>query len=257
MNPLRHEFISRCISSTPEFSSTHINGLETRTYLDVGCGGGIFTESAARLSTTLSVTGLDPTKEVIAEARRHARQDPGLNTLIKETGQEERRARKRLEYILGSIPNYEETGMQKRDGISTGMKDGNKGDTLGLEQAEIVSVFEVVEHVPNPSDFLAKCMSHVKPGGWLIGSTIARTWTSWLTTKLMAEDVLRLVPRGTHDWNKYIDPTEMEAFMNGKRRDGWDNWTVMGVIYIPGFGWKEVNGSENWGNYFFGMRRLP
>lgn len=115
---------------------------------------------------------------------------------------------------------------------------------------------EVIEHVPHPSAFLSEAMTHVRPGGWLVLSTIARTWTSWVTTKLIAEDILNIVPRGTHDWNKYINADELEAFF--KKQPGWGGdggMAVMGCIYVPGFGWREVKGGEKVGNYFFGVRR--
>lgn len=117
-------------------------------------------------------------------------------------------------------------------------------------------MMEVIEHVPHPSAFLSETMTHVRPGGWLVLSTIARTWTSWVTTKLIAEDILNIVPRGTHDWNKYINADELGAFF--KKQPGWGGdggMVVMGCVYIPGFGWREVKGGEKVGNYFFGVRR--
>jgi polyprenyldihydroxybenzoate methyltransferase/3-demethylubiquinol 3-O-methyltransferase len=117
---------------------------------------------------------------------------------------------------------------------------------------------EVVEHVPNPMLFLQQCMAHVKPGGWLVGSTIARTWTSWFTTKLVAEDILNIVPRGTHDWDKYVNAEELEAFF--RAQSGWggrkgEGVVFMGCIYVPGLGWREITGGEKVGNYFFAARR--
>lgn len=117
----------------------------------------------------------------------------------------------------------------------------------------IVSCFEVIEHIDNPGAFLERVRPFVKPGGWLVMSTIARTWMSWFTTNFMAEDVLKIVPKGTHDWNKYINEEELRGFFLDK---GWSNPTVMGVVYVPGVGWKEVQGSEKVGNYFFGVRRI-
>jgi len=226
MNPLRHTFIKRCTSSIPA-STTSSPPLDSpphqqKKYLDIGCGGGIFAESAARLPTTLSVTAVDPTAEVISVARAHARRDP----LLQEPG--------RLTYLNAAIEDLP---------LPTTLSDG----------VDVVSVFEVVEHVRSPSTFLENCARHVKPGGWLIGSTIARTWTSWLTTKVVAEDVLGIVPRGTHEWGQYINPEEMRRW--AERQEGWGDWRVMGVVYVPGVGWKEVGGSEGWGNYFFGIRR--
>jgi polyprenyldihydroxybenzoate methyltransferase/3-demethylubiquinol 3-O-methyltransferase len=74
MNPLRHEFINHCLATNPLPANT----ANKRKYLDIGCGGGIFAESAARLGATRSVTAVDPTPEVINVAKRHQRTDPLL-----------------------------------------------------------------------------------------------------------------------------------------------------------------------------------
>ncbi|CAN8098183.1 unnamed protein product [Discula destructiva] len=217
MNPLRHDFIRSCHASQPPDAPAPSQKLR---YLDVGCGGGIFAESAARLLTTTSVTAIDPTPEVLKIARAHAAKDPSL--------------REKLSYVAGTI----ETLPLPRD-------DGEKLD--------VVSVFEVIEHVDRPAEFLERCGAFVKPGGWLVMSTIARTWTSWLTTNLMAEDVLGIVPKGTHDWDKYINPDELSRFF--AQRPGWSRPVVMGVVYVPGLGWQKVPGSESVGNYFMAVRK--
>ncbi|KAI2628738.1 ubiquinone biosynthesis O-methyltransferase [Hypoxylon sp. NC1633] len=219
MNPLRHDFIRSCRSSVLDDPPPPSAGLK---YLDIGCGGGIFAESAARLSSTASVTAIDPSPEVLSVAKAHARRDPAL--------------RSKLTYVNTPIeklpvPNAPQEGY------------------------DIVSIFEVVEHVSYPAQFLDRCTPFVKPGGWLVMSTIARTWMSWLTTNVVAEDLLRMVPRGTHDWRKYINEEEMRAHFLQKRT-GWAEPRCMGVIYVPGLGWKEVKGSERVGNYFFGVRRV-
>ncbi|KAK7570222.1 hexaprenyldihydroxybenzoate methyltransferase mitochondrial precursor [Phyllosticta citricarpa] len=216
MNQLRHPFIQRCLSSQPTAPPPRLR------YLDVGCGGGIFAESAARQRTTQSVLGIDPTPEVLAVAEAHKRQDP----LLTEPG--------RLTYKNIAVEQLPQPATP-HDGF------------------DVVSCFEVIEHVSMPAVFLQTLMPHVRPGGWLVMSTIARTWTSWATTNLIAEDILGIVPRGTHDWNKYINKEELSGWF--LKQEGWERPTVMGVMYIPGFGWKEVKGSEDWGNYFFAVRR--
>ena len=220
MNPLRHDFISTCLSSQSTPASSH-----KLKYLDVGCGGGIFAESAARLPSTKSVVGLDPTPEVVKVAREHARRDPMLH------------ASGRLEYLNKSIEDLP---------VPTKIED----------QYDILALWEVIEHINLPAPFLASCMPFVKPGGWLVLSTIARTWTSWLTTKVIAEDVARIVPRGTHDWNKYINEEELRSFFS--KQTGWaaeGGMKAMGCMYVPGLGWRMARGGEQWGNYFFGVRR--
>ena len=220
MNPLRHKFIRRCHETSLEVTNRKLR------YLDIGCGGGIFAESAARLHNTASVTAIDPTPEVIAVAKRHQRTDP----LLLEPG--------RLIYENTSIENL-------------------TLPTTPEEGYDIITLFEVIEHIKKPSPFLQSCLAHLKPGGWLIGSTIARTNTSWFTTKFMAEEVLGLVPRGTHEWKQYIQPNELFqwARIQPELMAEEGGWKVMGVVYVPGIGWKEVAGSEGWGNYFFGVRR--
>ena len=220
MNPLRHDFITTCRSST--YPQHHDQRLR---YLDVGCGGGIFSESAARLSSTATVIGIDPSIDVLNIAKGHARQDPDLY----KSG--------RLDYLNKSI---EDLALPKSVD----------------EQFDILSLFEVIEHVTSPKQFLTACLPFVKPGGWLVLSTIARTWTSWLTTKVVAEEVIRLVPRGTHNWEKYINEGEVRAFFSVQK--GWaGNGGIksIGTVYIPGFGWKFVPGGEKWGNYFFGIQK--
>ena len=220
MNPLRHEFISTCLSSQSTPPPSH-----KLRYLDVGCGGGIFAESAARLHGTETVTAIDPTPEVLRVAQDHARQDPALHNSP------------RLQYMNKSIEQ-----------LPIPMREQDKYDVLAL--------WEVIEHIRHPAPFLESCLPFVKPGGWLVLSTIARTWTSWFTTKLVAEELARVVPRGTHDWENYINEEELRAFF--RKKDGWGSVGGIkstGCVYVPGLGWRTTVGGEQWGNYFFGVRR--
>lgn len=212
MNPLRHDFINACLRSQPDPAPTSLS------YLDIGCGGGIFAESAARLPSTTRVTAVDPTPHVLAVAKAHARRDPALAA--------------KLEYRQTAI-----------EGLPV------PGEGEGYD---VVSVFEVIEHIDVPGEFLDRVRPFVRPGGWLVMSTIARTWMSWFTTNLVAEDILGIVPKGTHDWNKYLNEDELRRYFMDK---GWNSPKVMGVVYVPGLGWKEVQGSEKVGNYFFAVRR--
>ena len=217
MNPLRHDFIASCLSS--QYSPAPHAGLR---YLDVGCGGGIFAESAARLPQTEKVLGIDPSSDVLAVAKHHARQDPALQRTGKLTY---------LETPVEQLPRPRSVH----------------------DQYDVLTLFEVVEHVSHPAPFLTSCLPLVKPGGWLILSTIARTWTSWFTTKLVAEDLAGLVPKGTHDWAKYINEEELRSWFAAQK--GWGRTRSMGVVYIPGLGWREIRGGERFGNYFFGVRK--
>ncbi|TGZ84094.1 hexaprenyldihydroxybenzoate methyltransferase [Ascodesmis nigricans] len=224
MNPLRLRFIESCLRSSPvteppdsPASTPEIARSRTnRRFLDVGCGGGILAESLARLPTTESVLAIDPTPGVLDIAKAHMRTDPAL--------------KRKLQYRASTIE-----------------------DVLEEEMFDVVTTMEVVEHVTSPFPFLQSCLTHVRPGGWLIGSTIARHPVSYITTKLIAEDVMRIVPRGTHDWNKYVNAGELEGFFAGEREVV--ECRVLGCVYVPGFGWREVRGSERVGNYFFGVRK--
>ena len=220
MNPLRHEFVKICISSFPGSDPPR-----ERRYLDVGCGGGIFAESAARLLETESVLAIDPSSEVIKVAKRHAQRDP----ILQQSD--------RLSYENISI------------------EDMPAPRSIG-DQFDILTLFEVIEHVSQPGPFLERCLPHIKPGGWLILSTIARSWVSWLTTKVVAEDIIGLVPQGTHDWEKYINEEELRSFF--LKKAGWageGGLKSQGVLYAPGLSWKVIPGGEKYGNYFFGVRK--
>lgn len=255
MNPLRHDFIRSCVSSTPTGSVQELGNGGKYTYLDIGCGGGIFASSAARLPSTASVTAIDPTPEVIKVAKLHQRSDP----LLSQSG--------RLQYLNCAIEDLDAHITQEL------------GQTKS--QYDFVTVFEVIEHISKPSAFLRVALSHLKPGGWLIGSTIARHPLSYLTTKIVAEAPwpIGVVPAGTHDWDKYINPSEISGWFTKENtpRDvkKVDNITVdkpleqdvetkgkfgevkiEGCIYLPILGWKFVNGSQDYGNYFFGVQKL-
>jgi len=217
MNPVRHSFLRSCLASHPPPKNLHL--------LDIGCGGGIFAESAARLPDVSSVTAIDPSPEVLRVAQAHQKRDPML------AGSD------RLRYLLAAVDDVARPGHQAHRAPGY----------------DVVSVFEVLEHVATPSAFLDQVCAVTKPGGWVVMSTIARTWMSWMVTNVMAEDVLGIVPKGTHDWNKYINPLELSHWFATK--GGWGQPKVLGVVYVPGAGWKVVPGSESVGNYFFGVQK--
>ncbi|KAI5841372.1 S-adenosyl-L-methionine-dependent methyltransferase [Morchella snyderi] len=229
MNPLRLHFIQTCLlrgppPPPPTASASARGGLR---YLDVGCGGGILAEALARLEGTRGVVGVDASAGVLEVAEAHRRRDPRL---VEE-------GRLRYENCV-----VEELGGRLRGGEKGGF--------------DVVTMMEVIEHVPHPNAFLYTAMSHVRPGGWLCLSTISRSWISYLTTVFVAEHVLGIVPKGTHDWNKYLNAEELEGFFRAQK--GWGGgggMVTMGCMYLPGLGWKEVKGGEKVGNYFFGVRR--
>ena len=221
MNPLRHDFINSCLD--PLDPNTKY------TYLDIGCGGGIFSSSAARLPSTRSVTALDPTSAIIAIAKAHQRSDPALSE-------------PKLRYLNCAIEDLPLPLSSDKLAVSTA--------------ADIITLFEVLEHINSPAQFLQTTIPHLQPGGWLIGSTIARSPVSFLTTKVIAEaPIIGVVPPGTHDWNKYINPDELANWF--EKDGGGVNWGPMktqGAVYLPALGWRWWR--EAYGNYFFGIQRM-
>ena len=136
--------------------------------LDIGCGGGVLSEPLARLGA--DVTGIDPGRENIAVARRHA----------------------------------EEAGLAVDYRCTTA-----EALAAGPERFDVVLAMEVVEHVVDPDAFLATACSLVRPGGMLVASTLNRTAKSFLLAIVGAEYVLRWLPRGTHDWRQFMTPDEL------------------------------------------------
>lgn len=252
MNPLRHDFISSCLRSDANYDpNTKLS------YLDIGCGGGIFASSAARRPHTEKVTAIDPTPEVIAVAKAQQRSDPAL-------------AEPKLTYLNCAIEDLAKNTQPESQLTSQSEPNSSSTKSSQQPQYDILTLFEVIEHISEPSAFLTNALNHLKPGGWLIGSTISRHPIAYLTTILAAEaPLIGVVPRGTHDWNKYIKPGELKAWVEKQNilsrdkiiqketdSDIFGKMRIEGVIYVPIMGWRFVKGSEEVGNYFFGVQKL-
>ncbi len=100
----------------------------------------------------------------------------------------------------------------------------------GNESFDVVLSMEVVEHVANPQDFLATCAGMVQPGGAMIVATLNRTPKAYALAIVGAEYVMRWLPRGTHDWNKFVTPAEVTTALSGT---GLTIKAVTGVTYNP------------------------
>jgi len=260
MNPLRHEFIASCLAdSPPPAIQDPTSSTPNLHYLDVGCGGGIFAESLARTipldpsaasptpTRAASMTAVDPSPTLIQIAREHGRMDPTVDAHLRSG---------KFRYLNTTL----------EDVLST---------TPETPQFDMVTLFEVIEHIDptttTPQAFLANCLRALKPGGWLIGSTISRTFPSWILNQVIAEAPwpIGVVPRGTHEWSKFVNPPELKSWAQeglmraadtGVSRGGPGvlegmRWKCVGTIYVPGFGWKIVPGSEDWGNYFWAVKK--
>ncbi|KAI5969837.1 COQ3 [Candida margitis] len=195
--------------------------LETSKFkvLDVGCGGGILSESMARSPFVASVKGIDLSTDVLEAAKIHKAKDPMLES--------------KLLYELSAIE-----------------------DTPKEERFDVVTMFEVLEHVDYPSRVLLEGLERLEVGGWLFLSTINRDPVSWFTTILMGEHILRIVPVGTHTLEKYINQYEIKDWVeeDNQRREKYQVVDTRGCVYIPAYGW-EFTSCPNIGNYFMAIQR--
>lgn len=167
-----------------------VGGLPGKRVIDIGCGGGLVAEGMARRGAT--VTGIDLGEAPLAVARLHAEKE-GIN----------------VEYR--NIPA--ETIADERAG-----------------QYDAVTCLEMLEHVPDPASVVAACARLVKPGGQVFFSTINRNPKSFLFAIVGAEYVLRLLPRGTHEYKKFIRPSELAGWC---RDAGLQVHDTTGMTYNP------------------------
>jgi len=178
INPLRLDYIDR-----------HA-GLAGKTVLDVGCGGGILSESMAGLGA--NVTGIDLSDKALQVAKLH----------LLESGKQ---------------VDYRKVAVEK----------------LAAEQPErydVVTCLEMLEHVPDPSSVIAACAKLVKPDGWIFLSTLNRNPKSYLLAVIGAEYILNMLPRGTHDYAKFIKPSELAQSC---RDAGLSLDNIIGMSYNP------------------------
>lgn len=177
LNYARCPFIR--VSASHHFgrASKGLRPFEGLSLLEVGCGGGILSESLAVLG--FQVTAIDAAEESIEAAREHAKR----NSLL-SSGRE-------------ASLRYEAT----------------TAETLQASLAEpfdVVVSSEVIEHVLDPPEFCKTLSSLVKPGGLVVISTLNRTLWSYGLAIVAAEDVLGLAPKGAHDWDQFVTPAELE-----------------------------------------------
>ena len=157
INPLRLNYINRHAS------------LAEKSVLDVGCGGGILSESMAALNA--NVTGIDLSDKALQVAKLH----------LLESGRK---------------VNYRKIAVEDMAVESP-------------ESFDIITCMEMLEHVPDPDSVIASCAKLVKPGGWVFFSTLNRNPKSYLFAILGAEYVLNMLPRGTQDYAKFLKPSAL------------------------------------------------
>ncbi|GAA5848856.1 hypothetical protein JCM3766R1_003341 [Sporobolomyces carnicolor] len=247
MNPSRIEFMRDSLVKVRELPNT--NWLRGKRVLDVGCGGGIFAESIARLGA--QTLAIDASSANILTAQTHASLDPKLNL------------------VNSPIPRPSHLDVVATESAPTRVAAGSleyrhcAAEDLVTEgqQFDVVCAMEVIEHVEDPRGFLECLMRLTKPGGHLLISTISRTLVAKFLTITMAEHVLRLVTPGTHTYSKYLRPEEVRDFF--EREHGWHDcgFEQRGCVYDPFAGkWRllgegEFGGFGELANYFAGIRK--
>ena len=165
-------------------------GLQGKRVVDVGCGGGIFAEALAALGA--NVTGIDLSEKGIGVARLH-------------------------QYESGTNVDYRLVA----------------AETLALEMPaafDVVTCLELLEHVPEPASTVAACGVLARTGGVVVFSTLNRNPKSYAQAILGAEYVLKLLPRGTHDWSRFLRPSELARF---GRRAQLELSDMIGMTYNP------------------------
>ena len=159
--------------------------------LDVGCGGGILAEALSELGA--NVTGIDASENTIGVAKSHSRSIGSDVIYIQNT----------IEEFISSHPN---------------------------EKFDVITCLEMLEHVPSPNEIIKSCSNLLKDDGNIFFSTINRNPRSYLFAVIGAEYILNLLPKGTHDYEKFIKPSELAKWI---REAGLNSKETIGLSYNP------------------------
>jgi len=179
LNPIRTEYVAR-----------HAD-LAGASVLDVGCGGGLLSESLAARGAT--VIGIDASEDTLAAARAHL-EESDLDVDYRATT---------AEALSGSHPG----------------------------RFDLVTCMELIEHVPDAAGLVAACARLVRPGGMVVFSTINRNPKSYALAIVAAEYVLGMLPRGTHDYARFVRPSELAA---------WGRMAGLRLVDVTGVAWSPL-----------------
>lgn len=197
INPVRTSFIRAQIVDHFGLDDTKIRALENLDILDTGCGGGLMCEPLCRLGA--NVTGIDADPQAIEVAKAHADHND-------------------LEI---TYKNIDTAALLSQKSPKTKQK---------AKQYDVVLALEIIEHVSDPETFIQQCSALCKPDGLVIFSTLNRTPKSFALGIVAAEYVLGWVPKGTHNWKKFIKPSELTR---GMRLAGLSPRTQKGLVFHP------------------------
>ena len=178
INPLRANWIDKRAA------------VAEKTLLDVGCGGGIFSEAMAQRGAI--VTGIDMGDAPLAVANLH-KLESGL----------------KIDYVKATAESFSDSNFQ---------------------QFDTVTCLEMLEHVPDPASVVKACAAMTKPGGTLFFSTINRNPKSYIFAIIGVEYVLKMLPKGTHDFAKFIKPSELTSWIRDASLELQD---ITGLLYNP------------------------
>lgn len=181
--------------------------------IDVGCGGGILAEALAQRGA--QVTGIDMGEAPLGVARLHALES-GVDVIYEKITAEEKAIQMRGEF-------------------------------------DVVTCMEMLEHVPDPASIVKACASLVKNNGDVYFSTINRNPKSYAFAILGAEYILKLLPKGTHDYSKFIRPSELAAWM---RTAGLELQSITGMTYNPITKHYKLNPQDVSVNYLIHAKKL-
>ena len=221
MNPIRIKFIREAVDQQfqqiiPE--STNSLPLQNKRILDVGCGGGLLTESLSRLGAS-HVVGVDASPTVVEVARTHSFHHHSRLTLSEQWDNQltnSENGNDNIHYIGGmTVEELAAYWLSEREKEQITSSPDTQQESHEL--FDIITALEVIEHVPNPKSLLHAASTLLKPNGILFVSTINRTMKSYGLAIVAAEYITGKVPVGTHDWNQFWSPSEVERMVCSDR----------------------------------------